>query len=199
MDYAENRSSRMGHQDLSGLESTRDNYGVSIPARSPLSSPFVSPKIGPHRTSSDDFVPYYYVTPKGNQFWSAPEMPTSEAGLPPPAFFDLSALGTETSPRQSPQGRSPPQRLKCSSGPPSPIHPMLSHETSTARRESNAVSVHRLPLPPLAALPSPTAAATYSHAVAKSESLPMKGQWQKGKLIGRGTFGSVYVATNRYI
>ncbi|KAK9902905.1 hypothetical protein M0R45_001420 [Rubus argutus] len=31
----------------------------------------------------------------------------------------------------------------------------------------------------------------------KPESQPIKGQWQKGKLIGRGTFGSVYVATNR--
>ncbi|XWS45306.1 hypothetical protein CRYUN_Cryun15aG0125300 [Craigia yunnanensis] len=31
----------------------------------------------------------------------------------------------------------------------------------------------------------------------KPEPLPMKCQWQKGKLIGRGTFGSVYVASNR--
>ena len=35
--------------------------------------------------------------------------------------------------------------------------------------------------------------------MAKTESLPMKNQWQKGKLLGRGTFGTVYVATNRYI
>ena len=27
----------------------------------------------------------------------------------------------------------------------------------------------------------------------------MKNQWRKGKLIGRGTFGSVYVASNRYM
>jgi hypothetical protein len=27
----------------------------------------------------------------------------------------------------------------------------------------------------------------------------MKSHWQKGKLIGRGTFGSVYVASNRYM
>jgi hypothetical protein len=27
----------------------------------------------------------------------------------------------------------------------------------------------------------------------------LNSQWQKGKLIGRGAFGSIYVATNRYI
>lgn len=30
------------------------------------------------------------------------------------------------------------------------------------------------------------------------EPMPIRSQWQKGKLIGRGTFGSVYVASNRY-
>lgn len=29
------------------------------------------------------------------------------------------------------------------------------------------------------------------------ELIPIKSKWQKGKLIGRGTFGSVYVASNR--
>ncbi|GFP94551.1 mitogen-activated protein kinase kinase kinase yoda [Phtheirospermum japonicum] len=31
----------------------------------------------------------------------------------------------------------------------------------------------------------------------KPEVIPRKSKWQKGKLIGRGTFGSVYVASNR--
>lgn len=183
-------------RNMEHSESAQDTNWAGVPGRSSSGSSFAIPKISPHRTS-DDFVPYRYAAPKGNQFWSAPEMHTSEAGLPSPAFFDLSALGTETSPRQSSQGRSPHQKYRSSSGPPSPIHPMKALETSTARCESNAVSVHRLPLPPGAALSSPTAAAAYSHAVAKLESLPMKSQWQKGKLIGRGTFGSVYVATNR--
>ncbi|XP_027346961.1 mitogen-activated protein kinase kinase kinase 5-like [Abrus precatorius] len=210
IEQAETRSSRMVHQDGSGCESTRDNSNnnnnlMSVPGRRSISSiPCTSPSISPKKTRNGDFVPYCYASPKGNQFWSAPELPTFEAGLPPPAFFDLSALGTDASPssssHQSPQGRSPPQHFRTLSGPPSPIHTMFSLEISTPQRESNApppVSVHPLPLPPGAALPSPSAAATFSHAVAKSESLPMKNQWKKGKLIGRGTFGSVYVATNR--
>ncbi|XP_020221328.1 mitogen-activated protein kinase kinase kinase 5 isoform X2 [Cajanus cajan] len=205
MEQAETRSSRMGNHDASGCcESARDNSNnsnnnnnnlLSIPGRRSISG---SPSMSPQKTKNGDFVPYYYVSPKGNQHWSAPEMATCEAGLPPPAFFDLS----ESSPtsHQSPQRRSPRrQHMRTLSGPASPIHSMLSPETSTARRESNAppVSVHPLPLPPGAALPSPSAATAFSHALAKSESLPMKSQWQKGKLIGRGTFGSVYVATNR--
>ncbi|CAL0312793.1 unnamed protein product [Lupinus luteus] len=195
-EQAESRSSRIVHQDHGGSENTRDNYLVSVPARSASSSPFASPQ----KTGNGDFVPYYYVTPKGKQFWSAPEMPTSEAGQPPPAFFDVFALGAESSPpHQSTQLRSPQRHLRSSSGPSSPIHSMLSLETAAARRESSVpVSVHPLPLPPGAALPSPSAHATsFSHTAAKSESFPMKSQWQKGKLIGRGTFGSVYVATNR--
>ncbi|TKY55740.1 Mitogen-activated protein kinase kinase kinase YODA [Spatholobus suberectus] len=76
---------------------------------------------------------------------------------------------------------------------------MLSLET--ARHESNAppVNVHPLPLPLRDTLPSPPTANPFSPVVAKSELLPMKSQWQKGKLIGRGMFGSVYVATNRDI
>jgi len=211
MEQAETKSSRMVHQDASGCcESARDNSNtnnsnlVSVPHRSSISgSPFGSPSMSPQKTKNGEFVPYYYASPKGNHFWSAPEMSTCETGLLPPAFFDLSVIGTEASPsptsHQSPQRKSPQKHARTLSGPPSPIHSKLSLEISMVRRESSGppVSVHPLPLPPGAALPSPPAAATFSHA--RSESLPMKNQWQKGKLIGRGTFGSVYVATNRYV
>ncbi|KAL2333595.1 hypothetical protein Fmac_014808 [Flemingia macrophylla] len=187
MDQAETRSSNNNNSNL-----------LSIPGRRSISG---SPSMSPQKTKSGDFVPYYYASPKGNQFWSAPETATCEAGLPPPAFFDLSSLGSESSPtsHQSPQRRSPRHHVRTLSGPASPIHSMLTLDSTMARRDSNAppVSVHPLPLPPGAALPSPPAASAFPHPVAKSESLPMKSQWQKGKLIGRGTFGSVYVATNR--
>lgn len=206
MEQAETRSSRMVQQDASGCrESARDNSNnnlVNVPHRRSISG---SPSMSPQKTRNGDFVPYYYACPKGNQFWSTPEMPTCDAGLLPPAFFDLSALSTETSlspnSHQSPQRKSPQKHTRTFSGPPSPIHPMLSLEIPTVRHENNAppVAVHPLPLPPRAGLTSPPAAATFSHAMVKSESLPMKSQWKKGKLIGRGTFGSVYVATNRFV
>ncbi|XP_057449494.1 mitogen-activated protein kinase kinase kinase 5 isoform X2 [Lotus japonicus] len=169
-----------------------NNFSISVPSRSAHSSPFASPTISPKNTSHDDFIPYYYVSPKGSQFWSAPEMPTSEAH-PPPAFFDLSALGTDNN-ATSPHQRSPRQQHITS-----PL-PRLSHDTATARRESIApLTVHPLPLPPWAgtSLPSPSATFSQPVAMARTESLSMTSQWQKGKLIGRGTFGSVYVATNR--
>ncbi|CAJ1942745.1 unnamed protein product [Sphenostylis stenocarpa] len=209
VEQPETRSSGMVHQDASGCgESARDNSNsnndnlVSVPRRRSISgSPFASPTMSPQITRNGDFVPYYYASPKGNQFWSAPETSICETGLVPPAFFDLSVLGTEASPsptsHQSPQRKSPKKHARALSGPPSPIYSKLLLEISTMRRESNAppVSVHPLPLPPGAALSSPPATGTFSHV--RSESLPMKNQWQKGKLIGRGTFGSVYVATNR--
>lgn len=53
----------------------------------------------------------------------------------------------------------------------------------------------------LAARPEPPEvkkASAISQVVLKPEEVPMRSQWQKGKLIGRGTFGSVYVASNKY-
>ncbi|XP_061341361.1 mitogen-activated protein kinase kinase kinase 5-like [Gastrolobium bilobum] len=188
-------------QETSGSGSRRrDSFTISVPARSAPNSPFASPTISPtNGRNMDDFVQYYYVTPKANQFWSAPEMATSLSGLPPPAFFDLSALGNDRiSPHQSPRARSPNPNPKSPTRASSPL-PRLSLETPTTRRETIApLTVHPLPLPPWpnsALLPSPSA--TFSPTLPKTESLSMKSQWQKGKLIGRGTFGSVYVATNR--
>ncbi|KAH1267107.1 Mitogen-activated protein kinase kinase kinase 5 [Glycine max] len=166
-----------------------DKFWLSVPPRSAPTSPLGSPS----NKNDDDLVPYYYVSPKGNQFWSAPEMPTFDSSHPPPAFFDLSALHTDNipSPHQS------PTRLSSLS-----IPPKLSLDTSIARRETTApLAVHPLPLPPWAGPGPPllSPSSTFSPPVAKTESLPMKNQWQKGKLLGRGTFGTVYVATNRYI
>ncbi|KAJ7952929.1 Protein kinase [Quillaja saponaria] len=197
-EHVKTKSYRRVHHDLSDFESPLDTFSINVPTRSVPTSPFSSPTVSPPRTSAGDLLPYYHMTPKGNQDWSAPEMPLSEmmAGLPLPAFFDITAFSTDSSPLHSPQGRSPQRNPRSPSGPSSPIHPKLSLDNPTAKRESNApVSVHPLPLPPGAALPSPTP--PISQVTSKLETLSMKCQWQKGKLIGRGTFGSVYVATNR--
>ncbi|KAF6143529.1 hypothetical protein GIB67_029698 [Kingdonia uniflora] len=71
-----------------------------------------------------------------------------------------------------------PERSPLVSGVSSPLH-------------HNHVTVHPLPLPPgppVSQQPSFT-----PQIITKQET----SQWQKGKLIGRGTFGSVYVGTNR--
>lgn len=66
--------------------------------------------------------------------------------------------------------------------------------------ESNHVDAHPLPLPPRASPPTQSPAHHHSSAVhhTTENSPSMKDRWQKGKLIGRGSFGSVYHATNLY-
>ncbi|XP_061355896.1 mitogen-activated protein kinase kinase kinase 5-like [Gastrolobium bilobum] len=64
--------------------------------------------------------------------------------------------------------------------------------------ENNHVDAHPLPSPPRASASAQLSimhqSSTMHHT---TENLPStKGQWQKGKLIGRGAFGSVYHATN---
>ncbi|KAK9226702.1 hypothetical protein WN943_011750 [Citrus x changshan-huyou] len=58
---------------------------------------------------------------------------------------------------------------------------------------------HPLPLPPGALSPPKSSAtsAVMSHITEKISASSKKSQWQKGELIGRGTFGSVYIGTNR--
>ncbi|KAI3713063.1 hypothetical protein L1987_71634 [Smallanthus sonchifolius] len=73
----------------------------------------------------------------------------------------------------------------------SPWHRRLSFESPVSRPDSNTqaavAAVHPLPLPPGAAINKPDL-------VAKA---PRQSRWLKGKLIGRGTFGSVYVGSDR--
>ncbi|XVF61125.1 hypothetical protein PTKIN_Ptkin08bG0103900 [Pterospermum kingtungense] len=189
-------SSKVLHQEVNRWECSQDELRVDVPIRSAPTSPFSSPVISPHRMSTGDMFPHYIV-PKGKQVWSAPEMPTLDlSGLPPPAFYDYTAFSTDSTPLHSPPNRSPRRNNRSQSGPSSPIHQKLSLEISSSRPDSNGpIYVHPLPLPPGAAMASTSASVTQG--TTKSEPLPMNCQWQKGKLIGRGTFGSVYVASNR--
>ncbi|PQQ18164.1 mitogen-activated protein kinase kinase kinase YODA [Prunus yedoensis var. nudiflora] len=184
--------SRRKNRDRNGLEIYQR---LDVPIWSAPASPFSSPTLSPHRRSVGDLLPH--INPMGNQVWSTPEIPTSDMnpGLPPPASSDYSIVSNDNSPVHSPSNRSPCRNPRSPPGSTSPLHTKLLVEASTARREGNGYGeVHPLPLPPGASLslPSPQALLT-----PKPESQPVKGQWIKGKLIGRGTFGSVYVATNR--
>ena len=44
----------------------------------------------------------------------------------------------------------------------------------------------------------PTPSLVSNHIIEKPIATSIIGQWQKGRLLGRGTYGSVYEATNRY-
>ncbi|CAH2043141.1 unnamed protein product [Thlaspi arvense] len=203
------------YQDYSCTNSPRgrNGYWVNIPTMSAPTSPYMSPVPSPQRKSTGHDLPLFYLPPKSNQAWSAPEMPLDTSGLPPPAFYDLSAFSTDNSPINSPRPRSPHRQTRSPqpSGPSSPLHarlspdrsrdsvssplhPRLSTDVTNGRRENS--NVHPLPLPPGASSSSAAASVPSPQAPLKLDSFPMNSQWKKGKLIGRGTFGSVYVASN---
>ncbi|XP_057975525.1 mitogen-activated protein kinase kinase kinase 5 isoform X2 [Malania oleifera] len=191
------KSPRNGPQDLKS-EGSHEKFRINVPVQSAPTSPFSSPMRSPQRITTGDIFQSHYMALQGLHVWSAPEMPVLDMvlGFPSYASPDRTTFSVDSSPLHSPSVRSPRQNLRSPSGPTSPLHPKLSLETAAARRENNGhVNVHPLPLPPMAALPSQ--ATPIPQVTCKPEVLPMTLQWQKGKLIGRGTFGSVYVATNR--
>lgn len=161
-------------QELNGIERNKDAYLFNIPSSAP-SSPFSSPARSPQRIPRDIFTSRVFKSPTVFQAWSAPEMHPSDTNLGSAFSYQMSpegkcAFSVESSPLHSP--RVSPRR--CSRSPGGPTSP----------------NAHRLPLPPGAT--SPTKIPSVSPIV-----MPKKSQWQKGKLIGRGTFGSVYAASNR--
>ncbi|XP_073031817.1 mitogen-activated protein kinase kinase kinase 5-like isoform X1 [Primulina eburnea] len=75
----------------------------------------------------------------------------------------------------------------------SPFQSSSEAENLRSRLHShNNAKVYPLPRPPAISRPSPST----RHSTNKSDCLSGKGPWQRGRLIGRGTYGSVYVATH---
>ncbi|GMP28078.1 hypothetical protein CsSME_00003769 [Camellia sinensis var. sinensis] len=199
-EHADTQRSRMTPQELSGIERFQESYGINYGINVPISAPasvFSSPAMSPQR-STRDIYPYHYMTPQAFQVWSSPDMPPLDMNVGLRFSYQMypekTALSVDNSPLHSPSVS--PCRTRSPSGPPSPLHNKLSIEIPIAPRDSNAqANVHPLPLPPGATTPSQQT--SVPQVTAKPDSMPKKSQWQKGKLIGRGTFGSVYVASNR--
>ncbi|KAK3149245.1 hypothetical protein QOZ80_3AG0214830 [Eleusine coracana subsp. coracana] len=181
-------------QDTNSAETL--NFRLNIPAKSAPSSGFSSPVQSPRRLSNVDF-PSAAISVQDTNVWSARSWSYDILGSSPPcASPETFAAGHERSPRSSPL-RSPGLISRNPSGPPSPIHPKLYSENNVSRPEGHgSASFHPLPLPPASVSPKQT---NGSHQVLpKVEMLSVAGQWQKGKLLGSGTFGCVYEATNRH-
>uniref|UniRef100_A0A0E0D7A0 mitogen-activated protein kinase kinase kinase n=1 Tax=Oryza meridionalis TaxID=40149 RepID=A0A0E0D7A0_9ORYZ len=170
---------------------------LNIPAKSAPSSGFSSPVQSPRRLSSVDFLSTA-TSIQGANLSSAQSVWSPDLyGSSPRCASPEKIMGSqERSPRTSPL-RSPVLRSKNPSAPPSPMHPKLFPENHVSRPEGNgSVNFHPLPLPPASVSPKQT---NFSHQpVPKVDAPSMAGQWQKGKLIGSGTFGCVYEAANRH-
>ncbi|VAI02987.1 unnamed protein product [Triticum turgidum subsp. durum] len=117
--------------------------------------------------------------------------PSSHHSLPETYTWD---------PEGSPWSRalsSPSLTPRNTSAPQSAMHPMLSPEDHISRTEGTwSTAIHPLPLPPSAI--SQVKATLSNQPAPKVEMSLVAGQWEKRKLIGSGTFGDVYEATNRH-
>ncbi|KAM4121829.1 hypothetical protein ACB094_01G035200 [Castanea mollissima] len=195
------------------------NLTVRIPVRSGLTNDVLSPAVCPHlRPKSQEFFPPYVTTSsaksstnyckgfspqdlnfegyKGNSrqkvfVKSAPTMQPAKTTRSP----DQSPLCSPTaqSPHLTPKS---PKRSALASH-----HKLLLEGHMDWPESCNHASAYPLPLPPRATLPSqssPQSPLSTTHHIAEQPHVSsFKGQWQKGRLIGRGTFGSVYIAMNR--
>ncbi|GFP82238.1 mitogen-activated protein kinase kinase kinase yoda [Phtheirospermum japonicum] len=115
-------------------------------------------------------------------------------------FWQPSRGSPEYSPNPSPRMTSPGPSSRIQSGAVTPIHPSSSNWPDDAKQKS-----HRLPLPPITI--SNSSPFSHPNSAATSPSVPRSpgraenfvgpgSRWKKGKLLGRGTFGHVYVGFN---
>ncbi|XP_061364474.1 mitogen-activated protein kinase kinase kinase YODA-like [Gastrolobium bilobum] len=123
-------------------------------------------------------------------------------------FWQPSRGSPEYSPVPSPRMTSPGPSSRIQSGAVTPIHPRAGGtptETQTGWVDDGKQQSHRLPLPPLTVTNS--SPFSHSNSAATSPSMPRSparadnptssgSRWKKGKLLGRGTFGHVYLGFN---
>ncbi|PHT78418.1 Mitogen-activated protein kinase kinase kinase YODA [Capsicum annuum] len=123
-------------------------------------------------------------------------------------FWQPSRGSPEYSPIPSPRMTSPGPSSRIHSGAVTPIHPRSgggSSELQTSWPDDAKPESHPLPRPPLTI--SNSSPFSHSNSVATSPSVPRSpgradnlsspgSRWKKGKLLGRGTFGHVYVGFN---
>ncbi|TKW30162.1 hypothetical protein SEVIR_2G016900v4 [Setaria viridis] len=194
-------------QDKSSAEIM--DFRLNIPAKSAPSSGFSSPACSPRKLSYADFSST--VAPaQGHLAWSAPSIQSTDfMGASSPRTSPEKYAGVPDVSSFSSPLRSPILIPRNTSAPPSPMHSKLYPdnnvprndklypENNVPRNEGNGnVSFHPLPLPPGALSPMQTG---FSNQPAPKVEMPsVAGQWQKGKLLGSGTFGCVYEATNRH-
>lgn len=121
-----------------------------------------------------------------------------------------SRCSPECSPIPSPRMTSPGPSSRIHSGAVTPLHPRAggaSIDSPTGRPDDVKQQSHRLPLPPITISNSCPFSPAYS--TSTSPSVPRSpnraenptspgSRWKKGRLLGRGTFGDVYLAFNRY-
>jgi hypothetical protein len=126
-------------------------------------------------------------------------------------FWPHSRCSPECSPIPSPRMTSPGPSSRIHSGAVTPLHPRAggaATDSPTTRPDDGKQQSHRLPLPPLTISNSCSFSPTYTSATTspvprspgRAENPTSPGsRWKKGRLLGRGTFGHVYLGFNRSV
>ncbi|KAK1405733.1 Protein kinase domain-containing protein [Heracleum sosnowskyi] len=182
-DYVASKSSRVPTYHRKGFHPENagkaSSFRLDVPARSAPTSGFSSPAVSPQRFGSVDVLHFSYSVPREFKI-SMDRNVVSTSYVLPERFLP----SPDRSPLQSPILPSPHKNIRnrhYKSLPGSPV----------AWPEGYNSNVHPLPRPP--GEPSPSHLLNMSRTRNESST---EGQWQKEKLIGRGTYGSVYVAIN---
>ncbi|KAL8128158.1 mitogen-activated protein kinase kinase kinase 5-like [Apium graveolens] len=167
------------------------SFRLNVPARSAPTSGFSSPTVSPQRFRSVDILPSSYDLPREFKISNDGNVVCTSHVLP-----ERITASPDHSPLHSPILLSPHRGTRNPSGIARHSNYKSLPESPVAWPEGNNSIVHPLPLPPGAPVPSysPSHSLKTSHPTNGSST---KGQWQKEKLIGRGTYGSVYIAINR--
>ena len=101
--------------------------------------------------------------------------------------------------RTNMRSRSPCPGSRGPTSPTSPLHHQLSGvsvDSPTGRKDEGKSQCHKLPLPP--GSPTSPSALHSTRSCGVNENTPCTlSKWRKGRLLGRGTFGHVYLGFNR--
>lgn len=178
---------RRGFQEDLNADTSENDFCLHFPAGSAPSSGYSSPVPSSQRYRTLDlFHPLFQVSSASETVKSGTIHRKSKSHQVSPL------LSPEHSPLQS------PTRQRNSKNCVALVihsHNKSLPESSVVKPDTNNSSVHPLPRPPTVSRLSPTTWNSFE----KYNISSLKGQWQKGKLIGCGTYGNVYIATHRYV
>lgn len=177
-------------------------------AKSAPTTAFSSPALSPRRLSSGDvLLGRNFKAANGQELGTSSSVPLLGqnwmAEMIAQHSSDKNPISPDPSPLQSPRIKSPVQRSRIHTGAMSPLQSRLASDFSTGWHD-DVNNVHPLPLPPSNTIPvgppplSPSSpSAVVQRSSGRIETSVTPGRWQKGKLLGSGTFGTVYVGFNR--
>ncbi|KAL3692907.1 hypothetical protein R1sor_006558 [Riccia sorocarpa] len=180
-----------------------------------------SPARSPRRVSNSEhgYTPMWGSRPEGFSGSAHGSSPgsghnsghNSSGGDTNQILWNHNRRSPERSPVPSPHQRSPGPSSRVQSGTVSPLHPRAggpgTSDSPTSWHEDAKTSAHPLPLPPQGPSGGSPLASSPSVSPIPSPSTGRGGRgeislgntptrWQKGKLLGSGTFGNVYVGFN---